>query len=153
LDDLGHGPPATPLTGRQVLYFLEAVLEELEDDDGVDPHTPDTPESLAILAAREEITLDDFDFPGVPADVAVEDFPGWTVALAREAFRTIAASRDLALDALAARVRATATLRLRETEAVLRRAEAVARRLRRERMLAPPQVTDRIVKYEAHLHR
>jgi hypothetical protein len=152
------GVGGRPQDFRRVVAERRAVLQLLQDL----PTLPATQrltggqiDRVFLLATEDEEdeTMDDLVFPGLPAGVDVESFDGWTVALARDALRVIAGHRRVRPDALLDIARANASRLVEEAEDALRSAEVTARRLRRERILAPPSATDRIVRYEAHLHR
>src|SRR4051794_2711284 len=68
LHDLPALPAGQPLSGDDVEALLVAALDEQEED----------------------VSPEQFAYPGIPKDLDVAAFDGWTVALARDALRVIA---------------------------------------------------------------
>ena len=107
----------------------------------------------AVARYADDVDLESFSIPGVPDDIALEDFTGWTARLIRDGIAAIAA--DAGQDPKILLVIATSTAELEVINGQIE-AERKARDLdreRRERLLPDGPTLDNIVRYEAHLGR
>lgn len=105
---------------------------------------------------------DDFLFPpaaGIPEDGTPDDVMRWTVGQVRVAIDALFAARDEddcefpSIAAILAHEAHRKALEEITVGATLRRWEQLADRMRRERTLPHSEDTDKILRYEAHLHR
>lgn len=136
---------------RQCLRLLEC-LPALPDDAPIQGEdAADILSTIARYAGHPEV--EEFSFPGVPDDVTVQDFTGWTASLVRRGIAAIAGEVGSDPDNLL--THATVATRM-EVSMAQREAHRVARDLDRERRgrLLPDESTlEKVVRYEAHLNR
>jgi len=135
---------------RERVRILEHVLE-LPDDRPISGEVAtDVVEHVAETAG---VSLDDVDIPGLPEDVVLDTFAGWTARLLREAVKGIAAHAGRESGDLLTAAIGRAQIQM---EAARREADRVAADLagmRRERLLPDGDTLNKVVRYEAHLNR
>ena len=109
--------------------------------------------ALDVLAKEAGIDLDEIEVAGVPDDVEWECFSGWTVGLVRQAAQAIATHAEKGFADLceAALEEARVDLAMKTIDAyhVARQRET----MRRERLLPNEDTLNKVIRYEAHLHR
>ena len=109
--------------------------------------------ALIVLAKEAGIDLDEIEVAGVPDDVEWEDFSGWTVGLVRQAAQAIAtqAEKEFAdlCEAALEEARVDFGMKTIYADRVARERET----MRRERLLPDEDTLNKVIRYEAHLHR
>jgi len=115
----------------------------------------DADDALAVLTCvcdqTEGVKLSDLPLPAIPDGLATEQSDSWTMGQVRGVLESIAnLAGQSASDLVNAALAHTRTL-VAELSSKIERAETDVSRLRRERVLAPESVIDRIIRYEAHL--
>jgi hypothetical protein len=105
-------------------------------------------------AAKVDIHSVDFpSFPGVPDDLMLEEFKGWTAGLVRGAWNVIAEVSGEPVNVLYTRALQTARCEFAAADHERKRLTVELDRCRRRRLLPPAEELDKISRYEAHLER
>ena len=132
LEGFPEVPDAAELTPAQAMTLICAI----ESVGGVDIYDEDFP-----------------PFPGIPDDVTLEDFNRWTAGIVRGAWKVIATTAEVGLEALyrlaITRARAEVLCARVDRKRVLTQLD----RGRRLRLLPGNEDLDKISRYEAHLER
>ena len=152
LSPLFHGDLETELGfARESVRLLEG-LTQLPDEASLPGEEAATILS-EVASVTEDVDPDDFSFPGVPDDAALEDFTGWTAHLVREGIAALAAHAEVDPKTLlaAANARAKMVVVTKEFEAEQKAKDLD--HMRRERLLPEAGTLEKIVRYEAHLNR
>jgi hypothetical protein len=117
---------------------------------------------LSAVADHCSLDSDDFEYPlaaGIPEDGTPDDVMRWTVGQVRIATDALFAARDkddCEFPSVAAILAHEAHRKVMEeinVGATLRRWEQLADRMRRERTLPHREDAEKVMRYEAHLHR
>lgn len=176
--DLLYTHPDEARTSAKLVKEKVVLLKgfpELADEAELTPDQATTLISSIESAAEVDIHADDFpSFPGIPDDLPLEDFTGWTAGLVREALRVIAVFATKDLEDLSTKdledpytkdledlfTKALYRMALTEARAELAVADHRRKRIaieidryRRQRLLPGPDDIDRVIRYEAHLER
>jgi hypothetical protein len=128
------------------------------------PRLPDTTEltrgqAMSLICAIEsvgevDIYEEDFPaFPGIPDNVAVDDFDRWTAGIVRGAWKIIATAADIGVEALHATAVIRACGELAGARAERKRVLTQLDRHRRLRLLPGSQDMEKIARYEGHIER
>ena len=125
-----------------------AALPRLKDQDPI----PDENASAVLYAIAEAANAPDVEQQVTAAHRARRDEPQWTAIRFRNAMG-IAAGPAGNLEGRLKAVFSRAAGIVDAAQRRLDRLDACTTRLRRERLLPPPDAVDRVVRYEAHLHR
>jgi hypothetical protein len=91
--------------------------------------------------------------PGVPDDVALEEFEGWTAGLLRQAVEAIGKAGDKPASEFSREVRFTFLLAEAKAKLNFEQAQAKLERKRRRHLLPDIARLDSISRYESHLER
>jgi hypothetical protein len=111
------------------------------------------------LGARTSVRVDvDFDaeqlsYPGIPDGVALEDFSEWTVGILRGCIGVIGSAVDVRPEDILAGVLQHARDEERAASLQAEACEAELVRVRSLRTLPNADTSEKIIKYEGHLHR
>jgi hypothetical protein len=117
---------------------------------------------LNAVAYHSGVDCDDFDYPpavGIPDDATLDSVTGWTAGRVRIAAEALFAAREEDEEEFASVAEILAHEAHRKVMeginvgATLRRWEQLADRMRRERTLPHREDAEKVMRYEAHLHR
>jgi hypothetical protein len=145
----------------QRLRLAADLLERLPNLASDVPLTRDEVLALLIdLEFRFDVDLASLPGAGLPPDAAWEDFPSWTVGLLYEVLAALArweqerleTMLDQERDALATSI-AQAEQRNAQAELEVARRELSEQRMRAASLLLQDDALNKLVRYEAHLHR
>jgi hypothetical protein len=125
-------PDSTALTPGQAMTLIGAI----ESVDDVDIYDEDFP-----------------PFPGIPDNVTLEDFDGWTVGIVRGAWKVIATAAEVSLETLYAMAVTRARCELAGAKAERKQVLTQLDRGRRLRLLPGSQDLEKIGRYEGHIER
>jgi hypothetical protein len=128
------------------------------------PKLPDAAEltpgqAMKLICEIESIgEVDIYDedfppFPGIPDNVALDDFDRWTAGIVRGAWKVIASVADIRLEALYAAAVMRARGELAGARAERKRVLTQLDRHRRLRLLPGSQDLEKIARYEGHIER
>ena len=134
----------------------DALVDLLADWDELDDAAPLDPEAAAELTWALIVDLIDtieFTWPGLPPGMAVGDYEGWTIGQVREGIDALAALCGCRPADIVARAQGIAKTRAVATDYVNSLFELEEARLTGKRLLGPLELTDRVVRHEAHLAR
>lgn len=158
-------PDETTEYGRSLAQVRETVEEAADDlkrvrrfetltDDRM-VKKADALDLISALTSEAGIDEEEFDYPvpGLAADATFNDVRQWTAGMVRACLHAIAVASEQTVDDLLGTYRRRREYTLYRASFVAARWERQASRLRRERTLPNPQDLDRVMRYEAHLHR
>jgi hypothetical protein len=134
----------------EALVVLLAEWDELEDAEPL--HVEAAIDVTRALTLGFTDTVD-FAWPGLPPDVTVGDYDGWTVGQVREGIDALARLRGCSPADVLALGRLHAEAGVLASEHVNQLIEREEARLTAERLLGPVELTDRVIRLEAHLAR
>jgi len=108
-----------------------------------------------LMAAAEvaKVEVKNVPLPGVPEGVDLEEFSGWTVGLARQAIGAIAAAAKTEPTSLLDWLICSALYEVGELGRAIRKETVDLDHMRRERLLPNEDTLNKVIRYEAHLHR
>lgn len=115
-------------------------------------------DALDILEAassciEEEVDLDNLGLPGMPDDVDLEEFEGWTVVLLRKALAVIAKEGGKSFNDLLHSTKFTFMVAEAKAKLKLEQATTKLERARRKHLLPDLEKLEKLSRYEAHLER
>ena len=136
---------------RQCLRLLER-LPALPDDAPIQGE--DAAAIISTIARQAGYSdIEEFSLSGVPDDVTIQNFNGWTASLVRQFIAAIAGKvgndPDNLLTQAAAQTRMEVSMTQMEANVMARDLD----RKRRGRLLPDESTLEKIVRYEAHLNR
>ena len=109
--------------------------------------------ALEALAKEAELDVNEIDVAGVPDDVPWESFSGWTVGLVRQAAQTIAARAGKGVADLCKAALEKANTDLAAITIFAKRVARLRETMPRQRLLPDEDTLNKVIRYEAHLHR
>ncbi len=116
----------------------------------------DAAQTIIYLVSNEaDIDEEEFDYPVsvLPAGVTIEDVKRWTAGMVRGCLDALAQSCERTVEDLLASCVYTSTRTMIRAGVTARLWERQTDRFRRERILLEGPDLDRVMRYEAHLHR
>ena len=115
--------------------------------------------AMMLICAIEsvgEVDIYDGDFPsfpGIPDNVTLDDFDGWTAGLVRGAWKVIATAAEMSLETLYAMAVTRTRVELACAQAERKQVLTQLDRGRRLRLLPESNDLEKISRYEAHIER
>lgn len=145
LDSLRH----TVMANRR----LQRIMEQLPAMKPTKAIAPLDAVSIiqAVAGVTQKINFDNFFLPGIPADVYLEKYAGWTAGLVRDAITAMAQGEGKPFDELLSM--AKSKLVEEEAKLALEKAELEIDHKRRANLLPETKTLDTLARYEAHLER
>ena len=138
---------------KEALTLIESFLH-LSDETELTSDDATLLISFMESAAEVDVHSEDFpSFPGVPDDLALEDFKPWTAGLVRSAWKVIADHAGQSLDVLYAKAVNDARTDFILADHERKRALRELDHCRRGRLLPTSDDLDKISRYEGHLER
>jgi len=107
----------------------------------------------AATTRAEKVDLNDFSLPGIPDDLALEEFKSWTAGILRDAIKAIAEHEGKSYEEMLYAAKFDIAYEEAKAKLTLEKAELEIGRKRRTHLLPDPNMLDTLSRYEAHLER